>query len=117
MKKDGKYRFNLGFGATTREEIRVGELLESLGQKKSAVVIAALIEYMDRHPELIHKKGTLEITFSKATPEHLETIIRRLIDERLSSPDTTITSDSIPMQKEQISNDIFDMLGDLSSFN
>ena len=52
MKKDGKYRYTLQFGSETDEEYRAGELLESLGNKKSAVIIAALNEYLASHPEL-----------------------------------------------------------------
>lgn len=35
MKKDGKYRYSLQFGMGSEEEIRVGELLESLGKKRA----------------------------------------------------------------------------------
>lgn len=52
MKKDGKYRFSLQFGSETDEEYRAGEFLEHLGNKKSAVIIAALNEYLLSHPEL-----------------------------------------------------------------
>lgn len=38
MKKDGRYRFTLQFGSDSEEQIRVGEFLESLGNKKSAVM-------------------------------------------------------------------------------
>ena len=47
MKRDGKYRFSLQFGSETREQMQAGELLERLGNRKSAVVIAALNAYMD----------------------------------------------------------------------
>ena len=50
MKKDGKYRYSLQFGMSSEEEIRAGELLESLGNKKSKVLIAALNEYVTNHP-------------------------------------------------------------------
>ena len=52
MKKDGKYRYTLQFGSETDEEYRAGELLESLGNKKSAVIIAALNEDLASRPEL-----------------------------------------------------------------
>lgn len=52
VKKDGKYRFSLQFGSETDEEYRAGEFLEHLGNKKSAVIIAALNEYLLSHPEL-----------------------------------------------------------------
>ena len=51
MKRDGVYRFNLQFPADTQEHIRVGEVLERLGKRKSHLVVAALGEYLDRHPQ------------------------------------------------------------------
>ena len=53
MKQDGMYRYCNQFRDHTESEIRAGELLEKLGRKKSAVIIAALLEYMDNHPELM----------------------------------------------------------------
>ena len=51
MKRDGVYRFNLQFPADTQEHIRVGEVLERLGKRKSSLVVAALGEYLDRHAQ------------------------------------------------------------------
>lgn len=42
MKRDGVYRFNLQFPADTQEHIRVGEVLERLGKRKSSLIVAAL---------------------------------------------------------------------------
>ena len=36
MKKDGKYRFSLQFSSDTPENMKIGELLERLGNKKAA---------------------------------------------------------------------------------
>ena len=52
MIKDGKYRYTIQFGMKTEEEQRAGELLENMGNKKSPVIVAALNEYLERHPEL-----------------------------------------------------------------
>ena len=52
MKKDGKYRFSLQFGADSEEQVKAGELLERLGNKKSAVVVAALNDYLNSNPDL-----------------------------------------------------------------
>ena len=52
MKKDGKYRYSLQFDAITDEQIQVGELLEKLGNRKSAIIVPALFEYIKRHPEI-----------------------------------------------------------------
>ena len=55
MKKDGKYRFSLQFNSETEEQFRAGELLERMGNRKSHLVVAALNEYMESHPELKSK--------------------------------------------------------------
>ena len=44
MKRDGVYRFNLQFPSDSEERIRVGEVLERLGKRKSHLVVAALGE-------------------------------------------------------------------------
>lgn len=52
MRTGSGYRFSLQFGADTESKIRIGELLEKLGNKKSALIVPALIEYLEKHPEL-----------------------------------------------------------------
>ena len=55
--KDGRiYRYNIQFPGKTDLEVRAGEFLETLGRRKSAVIIAALNEYLDHHPELLALK-------------------------------------------------------------
>ena len=61
MRKNGKYRFTLQFPAETEEQIRAGELLERLGNRKSAVIIAALDEYLQAHPALQNPKCKVEV--------------------------------------------------------
>lgn len=46
MRKDGKYRFTLQFSANSEEQIRVGELLEKLGNRKSTIIVSALSDYI-----------------------------------------------------------------------
>ncbi len=53
MKKDGKYRFSLQFSADSEEQVRAGELLERLGNRKSAVVVAALNDYATRKCSMV----------------------------------------------------------------
>ena len=62
--KDGSfYRYNIKFPGKTELEIRAGEFLETLGRKKSSVIITALNEYLDHHPELSDDIArTLKIT-------------------------------------------------------
>lgn len=117
MKKDGKYRYSLQFGMSSEEEIRAGELLESLGNKKSKVLIAALNEYVTNHPELESHLCELTVSFQSVPMELLEMKIRQLVEERLGSVTTfPQTNTAVPEQVEHVSQDIVDMLGDLELF-
>ena len=118
MIKDGKYRYTLQFGMQTEEEQRAGELLENMGNKKSPVIVAALNEYLDRHPELLSGKTVIQYRLSTLPPEQLKETIRQLIEERLGSgfPIPAATADAaVPAQ--QVSSDIMDMLSDLDCFS
>ena len=53
MFADNKYRYSLQWDAFSEEQIRAGQLMERLGNHKSKVVVPALIEYMERHPEVM----------------------------------------------------------------
>lgn len=78
MKRDGVYRFNLQFPADTQEHIRVGEVLERLGKRKSSLVVAALGEYLDRHPQWETPEVRIKIEQQSAlTREKLEELVRR----------------------------------------
>lgn len=119
MVKDGKFRFTLQFGMTTQEELQAGKLLEQLGKRKSPVVVAALNEYLENHPEF--HLGETKIQFHLAGPDQqsLENTIRRLIEERLGSGVLLpVQNSGIPTEDpKQVSADILDMLQDLDMFN
>ena len=119
MVKDGKFRFTLQFGMTTQEELQAGKLLEQLGTRKSPVVVAALNEYLENHPEF--HLGETKIQFHMAGPDSqsLENTIRRLIEERLGSGvPLPVQNSEIPTENpKQVSADILDMLQDLDMFN
>jgi len=51
LKKDGGYRFSLQFPGDTEAQVRVGELLEQLGRRKSGFIVRAIISYLDSHPD------------------------------------------------------------------
>lgn len=118
MIKDGKYRYTLQFGMATVEEQRAGELLENMGNKKSPVIVAALNEYLDKHPELLSGKAVIQYRLSTLPPEQLKDTIRQLIEERLGSgaPIQPQSGDAQEATK-QVSSDILDMLSDLDCFS
>ena len=84
MKKDGKYRFTLQFGSDTEEQIKAGELLEQLGNKKSAIIVEALNDYRLSHPELLSPHCKIEVkAVSGYNQDKIEQIIRKVLDERI----------------------------------
>ena len=84
MRKNGKYRFSLQFPAETEEQIQAGELLERLGNHKSAVVVAALGEYLAVHPALLSPECKVEIkAVHNLSPEQLKEMVQQMLDERL----------------------------------
>ena len=120
MKKDGKYRFSLQFGADTEPDIRAGEFLEILGNKKSAVVVAALNDYLDRNPELLFRRDNLIIRIEKANMvnrDELEDIIHRIIKEHLACVNSGTHLPVTAENEDTLREDIALMLDNLDLFN
>jgi hypothetical protein len=83
MKTRDKYRFSLQWGAETTEKTQAGDLLESLGNRKSEFVVAAVTEYVSNHPETSIAGQKLKIVVRpNFTREELETMIRAVIEEK-----------------------------------
>lgn len=116
MKKNGKYRFSLQFPCETEEQRKVGDLLDRLGNRKSAVVVAAVGEYILSHPELQLQNSKIEVRISSGiTQEKIEQMVRSLIDERLATLQMSEASkrEEVP---EALTEDIETMLGNLDLF-
>ena len=116
MKRDGVYRFNLQFPADTQEHIRVGEVLERLGKRKSSLVVAALGEYLDRHPQWEAPEVRVKIEQQSAmSREKLEELVRELVEEKLAS--LPVSSQEVdPAVEEELDSDISQMLENLELF-
>ena len=116
MKREGVYRFNLQFPADTEERIRVGELLERLGKRKSNLVTLAVSEYLDRHPRWetpdVKIKIEQQVAFSR---EKLEEVVRNLVEEKLASL-TFPHAEPDPPQIEDTEHDIAKMVENLDFF-
>ena len=116
------YRFNLSFRGTSDEAIRAGTLLSALGHKKSIVVVAALCEYMDRHPEIItdHK---IDVSVTPSFDrEEIEQLITYIVAQKLknasfvqSVPDSDNDDDSSDVAGS-VSEDVTAMLDNLGVF-
>lgn len=116
MKKENKYRFSLQFPADTEEKICVGELLEKLGNKKSAVVVAALNDYMKAHPEL--KTSTLKISINREVSvqrEVLENMVKAIVEEQLSRI-SIVSGESDESAPEALEDEISQMVSNLQLF-
>lgn len=82
MLKDGKYRFSLQFGADCPEQIRVGAFLEKLGNRKSHVIVEAVTEYLENHPELEASRPKIEVKRSTSLDRQaVEALIRSILQE------------------------------------
>ena len=120
VKQNGKYRFSLQFKADSNANIAAGDLLERLGNRKSAVVVAALNDYISVHPEIA--AGTAKISVkigSEVKRELLEEMIRALIDEKIAALQMQPNA-APPYIDEQVqgnlSNDIAAMISNLDLF-
>lgn len=133
MKKDGLYRYSLQFPDDSEKRIRAGELLEKLGNKKSAVIVAAINEYLDNHPEFETQGLRIRIEQENGiSRDKLERLIRTLIQEQLqhtTEPPLNVQaveeSDLIPSSEgerskeempEALKEDIAQMLANLDMF-
>lgn len=116
MKRDGVYRFNLQFPADTQEHIRVGEVLERLGKRKSSLVVVALGEYLDRHPQWETPEVRVKIEQQSAmSREKLEELVRKLVEEKLASLPVS-SQEADPAVEEELDSDISQMLENLELF-
>lgn len=119
MKKDGKYRFTLQFGADSEEQIRVGEFLESLGNKKSAVMVDVLNKYLLSHPELQKGNCKIEVKVTSGyNQDRMEQIIRQIVEERIAKLQLIeIQSEDAQSEiPETMEDDIAQMLDNLDLF-
>ena len=117
MRKDGKYRFTLQFGADSEDQIRVGELL---GNRKSTIIVSALSDYIDTHPELQSDYSKIEVKVASAFDRsQMERLIRSIVEEKLSELHTTetIADTSMSGTSEALEEDITKMLDNLDMFN
>ena len=98
MKRNGKYRFSLQFPALTEQQIKVGDALERMGNRKSSVIVKALLEYLDNHPAFLSdiqpktKKGKAHSS-STLPARHVCTPSKKQQDSLgFTSSDETISS-------------------------
>ena len=118
MRTSDGYRFSLQFKNLSDAHRQIGEFLESLKNKKSEVVVAALIEYLQSHPDILNKDNPIRvITFGfseDSLTAKLEELIKKHIGNEYSS-DKKHENDSIPILKDTQAMDT--LLEGLKIFN
>lgn len=118
MRTQGGYRFSLQFAAETEEQIRAGEFLERMGNRKSAIVVNAISHYLDANPELSASNTEVKIQVNAPVrKKEIESLIRSIIEERLGTmPSASVTVNSSLAVQESLEKDITSMLGNLAMF-
>lgn len=122
MKKDGRYRFTLQFSSDTEEQIKAGELLESLGNRKSTIIVEALNEYLLSHPDLLNSRSKMEVKVAVGYSQtKIEQIIKKIVDDRIANLQldgiqTDTSQDQIPDISDTLEDDIGQMFDNLDVF-
>jgi hypothetical protein len=118
MKSPNKYRFSLQWGVETAEKVQAGEMLESLGNRKSEFVVMAVTDYIVNHPETLSPLQKLRIVVKPSyTREELESLVRKVIEEKLASEKLTVSDTSLQKSNETTSEtDIDAMIQNLELF-
>ena len=98
--------------------MQVGELLESLGNRKSEFVVLAVTEYINAHPEALPAGQRPKIIVKSGyTREQMEAMVRQMIEEKLAGV-PTLAQDKLFVTGESadIESDIDAMLKNLDLF-
>lgn len=113
------YRFNLSFKKNSEEAERAGEFLSRLGHKKSSVIIAALNEFQDNHPDIFQD---MQVNVSLSPRYDLDDI-KRMIAELVTAKVNEIadkipaSSDATGMIEDEVSEGVNTMLENLGVFD
>ena len=96
-------------------EIRAGEILEKLGNKKSKILIAALNEYASNHPELNMAHEAKERNILSIPMDLLEMKIKEIINRDIQVSEVTETTPTSNIC-DTLDPNLISMLDDLELF-
>ncbi|MEE1502763.1 MAG: hypothetical protein UGF89_00775 [Acutalibacteraceae bacterium] len=117
MRNNNSFRFSLQFNNETEENKRAGEFLESLGNRKSIVVVAAINEYLQNHPV---ENGCVKVEVSSAiTLDSVTELIEKIVSSKLenvviANPEASLAEKE--ELKDEITADVSAMLDNLDLF-
>lgn len=94
----------------------MGELLEKLGKRKSNLVVAAINDYLDQHPQWETTEVRIKIEQqSTLSRKQLEEIVREMVEEKLDSLSANPEKPELS-QRDDIDQDISEMVDNLDLF-
>ena len=108
MKTDKLFRFTMQIPATTPENCKVGDFLESLKNKKARFIVSVVSEYLDAHPELLNHASIVVRTQPSITEAAVLAMIERALAQQPHTRHETVPMDS----KEDLAKS---MLADIQS--
>lgn len=118
MKKDGKYRYSLQFDAVAEEQIQVGELLEKLGNRKSAFIVSVLNEYIKAHPEILEDNAKIKVQVEPSIRRaELEKMVLSIIEKKLPGMQPNRSPEVFEELPVIADSDIDEMLQNLDLFD
>ena len=117
---DNKFRFSLQWGADSEEKVRVGHLLEKLGNKQSAFIVLAVTEYIREHQEAVLPGGKISITVQPTlTADQLQAMVREMAMATVTWRGWTLVPASLKNDAQSAGpsqDDLDDMLKNLDMF-
>lgn len=120
MKKGGVYRYSLQFDDKTLVNRQVGEFLERMGNRKSKVIVAAVLDFMRAHPEFLSIKTKVDIHLTALAPDtDLRTLVEDLISEKLANVSFQISApaqEQVQTEEMPDDEDVSSMLDKLEIF-
>ena len=108
VKTDKTFRFTVQIPATTSENCKVGDFLESLKNKQARFIVSVVSEYLDAHPELLNHAAIVIRTQPSITEAAVLAMIERALAQRPHTSTETVPVDS----KEDLAKS---MLADIQS--
>jgi hypothetical protein len=118
MKTYDNYRFSLQWGTETEEKVMAGDFLESLGNRKSSLVVKAVNEYLAAHPEvLVPERKSKTVLHPGYTQPQVEKMIAAALEKKQSGSDATQKPvDMHPNEPSADAEDVDEMLKNLDVF-
>lgn len=118
MKKDDSYRFNLLFKADSDIAEKVGAFLEGAGNKKSKIVVSAVAEYLENHPEILNNRTeqTPRALYQAGLEKIVKSIVMSTIGELKLDSAFFTTQETTDIISDAVDDNVMTLLDNLSFF-